>query len=122
MPLSNPGLSIKAVESVVDEALESYQPEEINYTEVVTYADLPDPVEFANETFVVLVSTGIFGFNRKRAGMWRSNGVSWHRLGALEGSGGVVFGTAPSGSHRVYKIWRNSAGNLEYEYEDIAET
>lgn len=121
MPINNPSptISIEEVEAVVDEALEGYEPEEVNYPEVVTHADLPDAAEFTNETFIVLTPTGIFGINKKRAGLWRSNGTAWYRLGALEGSGGVVFGTAPVGKHQIYRIWRNEQGNLEYEFEDI---
>ena len=101
----SPTISIEEVESVVDEALEDYEPEEVNYPEVVTHADLPDTVEFTNETFIVLVGTGIFGINKKRAGLWRSNGVAWYRLGALEGSGGVLYSSPPSGKKRVNNVY-----------------
>jgi len=103
MPVNNPPeMDMEAVEEAIDEALEEYQPEEVNYPEVVTYADLPDPTEFINETFIVLVGTGIFGLNKKRAGLWRSNGTAWYRLGALEGSGGVIFST-PSADKTVVR-------------------
>lgn len=96
--------------------------EEVNYPEVGTYADLPDAAESTDEIFLVLEPTGTLGIDRKRAGLWRSNGTAWYRLGTLEGSGTVVFGTAPTGKHQVYRIWRNAQGNLEYEYEDVPES
>lgn len=104
MSVKNPAstISIEEVEAVVEEALEEYEPEEVNYPEVVTHADLPDVVEFTNETFIVLVGTGIFGINRKRAGLWRSNGTDWYRLGALEGTGGVLYSSPPSGKIRLH--------------------
>ena len=105
--INNPSLSIgmEEVDVAIEEAFEGYEPEEVNYTEVVTYADLPEASSFTNETFIVLVSTGVFGINRKRAGMWRSNGTAWYRLGALEGSGGVLYSSPPSGKKRVNNIY-----------------
>ena len=123
MPVSNPPptIDIEDVEASIEEALESYEPEQVSYLEVVVHADLPDAAEFTNETFIVLVGTGIFGINRKRAGIWRSNGTAWYRLGALEEvtspGEGVVFSTPPVGCHRIYNIRRNAAGNIEYEYD-----
>lgn len=32
----------------------------------------------------------------------------------------VITSDPPSGKHRIYRIWRNEAGNLEYEYETEA--
>lgn len=124
MPVSNPApLDVDAVQVIVqdevEEAFEGYEPEEVNYTEVVTHANLPDAEEFTNETFVVLVSTGIFGFGRKRAGLWRSDGSAWYRLGVLEGSGGVVFSSPPSGKKRVSNIYFDPAiGKYTMEREE----
>lgn len=70
---------------------------EVNYPEVVTHADLPDATGCSDEIYAVLVGTGMFGINRKRAGLWRSDGLDWHRLGTLEGSGGVVYSTPTTG-------------------------
>ncbi|GAG84717.1 unnamed protein product, partial [marine sediment metagenome] len=78
---------------------------EVNYPEVDTYADLPDAAESANETFLVLTATGVFGTDRKRAGLWRSNGTAWYRLGTLAGSGRVVVSTPPSGYHELYNLY-----------------
>ena len=110
MPISNPsGVTTEAVDEAIDVALEAYIPEEVNYPEVVTHADLPDATEFTNETFIVLAGTGIFGINRKRAGMWRSNGTAWYRLGALTGSGGVLFSSPPGAETRIHNIYLEEA-------------
>ena len=98
------------------EALVSVKEE--NYPEVAVHADLPDATEFAEEIYTVLIGTGLFGINRKRAGLWRSDGEVWYRLGQLEGSGGVVYGTAPSGYHRVYNLY---AKKVEGEYRPVLE-
>ena len=112
----SPSIGMEEVDVAIDEALEQYEPEEVNYTEVVTYADLPDAAEFTNETFIVLVGTGVFGINRKRAGLWRSNGTAWYRLGALEGSGGVLYSTAPSGKVRLHNAYLDEE-NKEIVFE-----
>ena len=119
MPISNPsGVTTEVVDEAIEDALEAYVPEEVNYPEVVTHADLPATADFTNETFIVLVSTGIFGINRKRAGMWRSNGTAWYRLGALEGSGGVMYSTPPSSYHRIYNMYANK---VDGKYQPIIE-
>jgi len=67
--------------------------EEENYPEVNVHADLPDAAENEGVVYLVHTGTGIFGLGRKRAGMWRSNGSEWKRLGELGGSGGVIYST-----------------------------
>jgi hypothetical protein len=47
-----------------------------------TYADLPDATLNAGKIFIVLQSSGVWLINRKEAGMWRSDGVTWTRLGS----------------------------------------
>ena len=83
--------------------------EEENYVEVEHYTDLPDASGRDGEVYLVQVGTGIFGVNRKRAGLWRSNGVEWKRLGALTGSGGVLFSSPPDGKKRVHNIYYDPA-------------
>ena len=34
----------------------------------------------------------------------------------------VIMSAPPVGKHRIYRIWRNESGNIEYEYEDQVET
>jgi len=53
------------------------------YQQVNTYNDLPTPGLHVGKIFVVLVSTGSFLLNRKEAGLYISNGVSWKRLGDI---------------------------------------
>jgi len=47
------------------------------YPVVNTYADLPDPLSNNDKIYVVKTATGTFPFNRKPAGLYHSNGVSW---------------------------------------------
>jgi len=51
------------------------------YPQVQTYNDLPDATLHPSEIYIVLQATGVFLINRKRKGFYRSNGVSWARLG-----------------------------------------
>jgi hypothetical protein len=51
------------------------------YTEVATYADLPDPTLNTGPTFLVKQTTGILFVNRKLAGLYRSDGTAWIYLG-----------------------------------------
>lgn len=55
--------------------------EEVRYPKVNTYADLPAAGDYTGQIYVVLTATGVWGVNRKRTGMWRSDGVNWGRLG-----------------------------------------
>ena len=79
----------------------------IGYPEADTYADLPAAGDHTEETYVVLTATGVWGVNRKRTGMWRSDGVNWVRLGVaptLEQLGGISS-DAPQGKKKVNKIY-----------------
>lgn len=49
---------------------------------VATYADLPDAASYSGRVYIVLQSSGVWLINRKEAGMWRSDGISWTRLGS----------------------------------------
>ena len=53
------------------------------YPEVANFASLPLPSLHPGDIFVVTSATGsIFLFNLKRAGLYRSNGSVWTRLGS----------------------------------------
>ena len=53
----------------------------MEYPEVNTYTDLPDATLNVGNIYVVKTSSGIWLIARKEAGLWRSNGVIWYRLG-----------------------------------------
>lgn len=53
------------------------------YPEVNAFADLPPAASFATKIYVVRTSTGAYVLNRKEAGLYYSNGVSWRRLGDI---------------------------------------
>jgi len=91
--------------------------EEALYPTVETYADLPAAGEHGGDIYVVLTATGVWGVDRKRAGMWRSDGVDWNILGVAPTAEELkaVMSTPPSGSYRIYDLRENEAGNLEYE-------
>ncbi len=94
---------------------------EITYPEVDTYADLPPANEHTEQIYVVLTATGIWGVNRKRTGMWRSDGATWSRMGIAPTAPnlGAIEGTAPSGYQTVKKIYVNPAtGNTVVKYDD----
>ncbi|MCM8782393.1 MAG: hypothetical protein NC828_05015 [Candidatus Omnitrophica bacterium] len=86
------------------------------YPEVNTYDDLPPASGHAGEIYIVRESSGIWPFNRRRAGMWRSNGTSWVRLGEhplLEN-----LSNPQSGNYKVTNLWVNTSGKLVVEYDD----
>lgn len=59
--------------------------EEVRYPTVDTCAGLPEAGDYTGDIYVVLTATGVWGVNRKRSGMWRSDGVNWNRLGVAQG-------------------------------------
>jgi len=95
--------------------------EEVRYPKVNTYADLLAAGDHTGEIYIVLTATGVWGINRKRTGMWRSDGVIWTRLGIAPTAEqlGAVEGNAPSGYQTVKKIFVNPAnGKLKIIYDD----
>lgn len=95
--------------------------EEVRYPKVDTHADLPDASDHTGEIYVVLTATGIWGVNRKRSGMWSSDGVSWNRLGVAPTAEqlGAIVTSPPSGKCKVTNLFVDpSTGKLAVEYED----
>jgi len=83
-----------------------------HYFKVNTYADLPPAGENVDEIYIVLVTTGIWGINRKRAGLYYSNGVAWGKLGNIPPelvSGGVTTLHSHSGGGNGANIKSGSA-------------
>lgn len=96
----------------------------IAYPEVETSDDLPDALDHQGQIYLVCTSIGDFGDDRKRAGLWKSNGETWERLGQLVGSGGVIFSSPPIGNHRVHNIYGIKTGEkyhptFEWEKEPV---
>lgn len=52
-----------------------------SYISVATYADLPAASDHTGDIYVVYTSTGTWLIDRKEAGLYRSNGSTWSRLG-----------------------------------------
>ena len=70
---------------------------------------------------MVLTATGVWGVNRKRSGLWRSDGATWSRMGIAPTAPnlGAIEGTAPSGYQTVKKIYVNPAtGNTVVKYDN----
>ena len=54
------------------------------YPEVTNYSSLPSPASAYNgETYLVQESEGDYVLNRKEAGLYFSNGLTWYRLGDI---------------------------------------
>lgn len=53
------------------------------YPEVSTYSELPTASSYSNKIYVVRNASGIYLINRKEAGLYYSNGISWSRLGDM---------------------------------------
>lgn len=78
------------------------------YPEVNTFADLPDVLGKSGEVYLVKTSTGIIFINRKRAGLYLSDGSSWGRLGRIPvvgTSAGFLPSNPPSGKKMVLNIY-----------------
>lgn len=58
---------------------------ELNYPEVDTFADLPAASDYNAAVYLVRTATGVIFVNRKRAGLYLSNGSSWSRMGTFSG-------------------------------------
>jgi len=94
---------------------------EYNYTQVATFADLPAASGYAGEVFVVLTATGTWPFNRKRAGLYRSNGSSWDRLGVAPTAEDInaVTSEPPDGYYPVTNLYvSQQTGKLWVDYDD----
>ena len=65
------------------------------YSDVDTFADLPDASDNTGEVYLVKTTTGVIFVNRKRAGLYLSDGTSWARMGVIQLAGSSV-GYLPS--------------------------
>lgn len=95
--------------------------EEVRYPKVDTYADLPVAGDHTGEIYVVLTATGVWGVNRKRTGMWRSDGVNWTRLGVAPTAEelGAIVGSSPDGMKGLKKIYYDPGlGKYTFEREE----
>jgi len=95
------------------------------YPEVETYADLPPADEFVGEIVVVATTTGVIFINHKRAGLYRSDGIAWSRLGTIQIAGespGYLPSNPPSGKCVVTNIYYDpSLGKVTVEKESEPE-
>jgi hypothetical protein len=64
---------------------------------VDTYADLPSAAENTSKTFIVATTTGIIGVNRKQAGLYFSDGLTWRRLAVNYNAEQTYYNNANSG-------------------------
>jgi len=93
----------------------------IGYPEVNTYADLPLAGEHTTGIYVVLTATGVWGINRKRTGLWRSDGVNWNRLGVIPTveEMGAIASNPPTGKKAVKNIyWDGDINKFTLEREE----
>lgn len=65
------------------------------FAQVSSFSDLPSASGHVNEVYLVLNSEGLWLINRKEAGLYKSTGSSWQRLGnwidAFKDSNFVVY-------------------------------
>ena len=93
------------------------------YDAVDTFADLPSAENYVGKVWLVRFATGIMFINRKRAGLYLSNGTSWGRLGVIQKAGisvGYLPSSPPSGKCVVTNLFVDpQTGKFAVEYEDI---
>ena len=51
------------------------------YPTAANYSALPAAADHSGEIYIVLAAEGLWLIARKKAGMWRSDGSAWNRLG-----------------------------------------
>lgn len=100
------------------------------YQEVNTYSQLPSAASNNGIIYVVRESSGSYVLNRKEAGLYYSNGITWRRLGDIpsffntvnfklydgtDTSKEVMFNFSGNTSNSLRKITlRNSNGTIAY--------
>lgn len=93
------------------------------YDAVDTFADLPSAEKYVGEVWLVQFATGVIFINRKRAGLYLSNGTSWDRLGVIQKAGtavGYLPSNPPSGKCVVTNLFVDpQTGKLAVEYENM---
>lgn len=95
-----------------------YRIAELNYPQVNTFADLGDPALFAGKIYLVLTTTGVWFINRKRRGLWRSDGAVWTRMGVAPTKEDMGLGATDNPTFAGINI----GGNLLNDYEEGAWT
>jgi len=68
---------------LITNAIKSLKNGGVSYTEVQFFSDLPLAANNAQSIFIVKKPSGTYFVNRKRAGLYISDGTSWSRLGDL---------------------------------------
>jgi len=66
----------------------------ISYTEVANYVALPIASSVSGSTYLVIATTGVIFINRKLAGLYKSNGITWDYLGDVTSYVNTVGGIA----------------------------
>ncbi|MBA7587439.1 hypothetical protein ES708_29468 [subsurface metagenome] len=96
--------------------------QEVRYPTVDTYADLPLAGNHTGEIYIVLTATGEIFVNHKRAGLYRSDGAAWTRLGevVVAGAEGPSPGLLPSNPPSGKYVVTNTYFDLEAK-EHVAE-
>jgi len=96
------------------------------YPEIDTYADLPAANLYEGLTYLVRFTTGTIFVNRKRAGLWYSDGTAWARLGQIlvaggeSPSAGFLPSNPPIGKCVVTNIYVDpSTDKVKVLYENI---
>ena len=100
-------------------------PSPVVYPAVDTYADLPVASVHTDDVYLVRLKTGTIFINRKRAGLYISDGIEWKRLGGIivaaseSPTPGYLPSNPPVGKCVVSNLYVDpSTGKLSVEYED----
>ena len=95
------------------------------YPVVETYDNLPNVITHVGEVFLVKLATGIIFINRRRSGLYISDGSEWTRMGRLVAAGegspspGWLVSNPPIGMCVVTNVYVNpSTGKTTVEYND----
>lgn len=85
-----------------------YQFAELSYQQVNTFADLPSAGASAGKVYLVLTTTGVWFVNRKRRGLWRSDGAVWVRMGIAPTKEDMGLGIADDVEFSKLKLGTNA--------------
>lgn len=90
----------------------------VRYPQVDTFADLPDATTHIGQVCLVKSATGVIFINRKRSGLYLSDGESWNRLGKVQLAGsedaepaGYLPSNPPSGKYVLTNLFLDPALN-----------
>ena len=87
------------------------------YGKTDTFAELPAAENNTDKVYLVRFATGVIFVNRKRSGLYRSDGTAWNRLGTIVVAGsespspGFLPSNPPTGKYPITNVYLDPSTN-----------